>query len=325
MKKEIKIGIFTVLMIVGAWGGIRFLSGVDLFRRNSDYYVVYEQTNGLQKAAAIIVNGVKVGNVTDIRLSDDRRKVEVKLNISNKYQIPVDSEAKVFSSSLMGSKAIGLTLGESGEYLQSGDMITPTTDKDIMDMAGSELDFFKERIDMVTSELTRTLTNVNELLESNAQNINNTANNISSLSEQTTRMIDKNEERLSQIIESFAVISKGIGASVPQIDSIIGNLNSLTSKLDQADVANTIAQSLEEINTLMATLNDENGSINKLMSDSGLYDNVSSASGNLDALLVDFKENPWRYVNISVFGRNEQKQREKMEAQAERELQKANK
>ena len=37
MKREVKIGIFGVAMILLAWGGVRFLSGLDVFSRNVDY------------------------------------------------------------------------------------------------------------------------------------------------------------------------------------------------------------------------------------------------------------------------------------------------
>ena len=57
MKKEVKIGMFAVAMILCAWGGIRFLSGVDIFSRNVDYYAVYDQVNGVQGASPVMMRG----------------------------------------------------------------------------------------------------------------------------------------------------------------------------------------------------------------------------------------------------------------------------
>ena len=37
MKREVKIGIFGVTMIIAAWAGILFLKGFDIFSRNSVY------------------------------------------------------------------------------------------------------------------------------------------------------------------------------------------------------------------------------------------------------------------------------------------------
>ena len=61
MKKEVKIGIYAVVILLCAWAGIRFLSGLDVFGRTRNYTAHYEQVNGLQDAAAVVINGVKVG------------------------------------------------------------------------------------------------------------------------------------------------------------------------------------------------------------------------------------------------------------------------
>ena len=66
VKREAKIGIFAVTMILAAWAGIRFLSGIDIFSRNVEYYAAYDQINGVQAASPIMMRGVKIGTVTGI-------------------------------------------------------------------------------------------------------------------------------------------------------------------------------------------------------------------------------------------------------------------
>ena len=63
MKREAKIGIFGVAMILLAWGGIRFLSGLDVFARNVEYVAAYDQVSGVAEASAVMMKGVKVGTV----------------------------------------------------------------------------------------------------------------------------------------------------------------------------------------------------------------------------------------------------------------------
>ena len=45
MRREVKIGIFAVLMIGALWAGIRFLKGFDIFSRNAVYYAAYDQVD----------------------------------------------------------------------------------------------------------------------------------------------------------------------------------------------------------------------------------------------------------------------------------------
>lgn len=154
MKREAKIGIFAVAMIIAAWAGIRFLKGFDIFGRNTVYYAAYDQVNGVQSASSVMMQGVKIGTVTGISFDPQRSdKVILQLTIKRQYRIPSDSEAKIVSSSLMGAKAIEVTYGESDTYLEKGDTLRSSRNRDLMDMAGSELEFFKQKISQVTDEL----------------------------------------------------------------------------------------------------------------------------------------------------------------------------
>ena len=47
------------------------------------------------------------------------------------------------------------------------------------------------------------------------------------------------------------------------------------------------------------------GSLGLLMNDKELYGNLNNASRELDLLLQDFRLNPKRYVNVSVFGKKQ--------------------
>ena len=77
MKKEVKIGIYSVVILLAAWAGIRFLSGLDVLGRSRNYTAHYEQVNGLQDAAAVVINGVKVGQVTGVQLNVEQGGVDV--------------------------------------------------------------------------------------------------------------------------------------------------------------------------------------------------------------------------------------------------------
>lgn len=86
VKREAKIGIFAVAMILAAWAGIRFLSGIDIFSRNVEYYAAYDQINGVQAASPIMMRGVKIGTVTGISFDPSHSdKVVLQLTIRRTY------------------------------------------------------------------------------------------------------------------------------------------------------------------------------------------------------------------------------------------------
>ena len=78
MKREVKIGIFAVAMIGLAWAGIRFLSGFDIFGRNSDYYAA----NGTETVTC--VGCVLTGDLNLINLDSEGQVVEDAISFNAK-------------------------------------------------------------------------------------------------------------------------------------------------------------------------------------------------------------------------------------------------
>ena len=116
MKRQVKIAIFAIVILLCFWAAIRFLSGIDIFSRNMIYHAAYSNVSGLQSAAPVTINGVKVGTVEAIELKDTT--VVIDITVNRKYGIPSDSKAKIYSDGLLGSKAIVIELGSSAQMLQ---------------------------------------------------------------------------------------------------------------------------------------------------------------------------------------------------------------
>ena len=201
VKREAKIGIFAVTMILAAWAGIRFLSGIDIFSRNVEYYAAYDQINGVQAASPIMMRGVKIGTVTGIAFDPAKSdKVVLQLTIRRTYRIPTDSEAKIVSQSLMGGKAIEVSYGAASTYLEAGDTIRSSRDRDLMDMADSELDFFKQRFSRLTDDLSQTLGNINRLLEENAASLSGTMTHLNSITGNVDELLAAERTHLHEAI-----------------------------------------------------------------------------------------------------------------------------
>ena len=320
MKREVKIGIFAVAMIVAAWAGIRFLQGLDVLSRNAVYYASYDQVSGIQAASPIMLKGVKVGTVTDISL-DPRRSdnVVLQFTIKRQYRIPKDSEAKIFSDGFMGGKAIEIVYGKSSEFLEKGDTLRSVRGRDLMDMAGSELEFFKQKISQVTADLSRTLDNLNLLMEDNAQSINGTLRHLDAMSGDLADLLDTEKQNLASAVENLTAFSEMLGENAPRVDSMMGNLNRITTELADAGFARELSETVGEMNLLLERIQEGDGTVGRLLNDPSLYESLNEASGNLASLLANLEQYPGRYVHFSLFGRSP----EKMQAKAERQAAKA--
>ena len=313
MRKEIKIGIFAVAMLLCAWAGIRFLSGIDLFSRNRVYYASYDKIDGVQSASPVFINGVKVGTVTDIRFDPMKnRKVVLALTVKRQYGVPSDSEAGIRSDGLLGSKAICITLGSSQQLLQNGDTIRSRYDADLMETAGSELDFLKQKITQVTTDLSTTLGNLNSMLEQNADNVEGTMKHLKSITGNVDAVLSARREGLIATLGNLAEFTQMLKDSSAHIDSMMTGLSRFSTELSESHLADNLARTSAELNDLLNGINSGEGSLGKLAHDEELYGALAEASGNLSRLLADLKEHPSRYVHFSLFGRSEAKEAERM-------------
>lgn len=324
MKREAKIGIFGVAMILLAWGGIRFLSGLDILARNVEYVAVYDQVSGVQEASSVMMKGVKVGTVSAIELNPSvSDQVAIHLLIKRAYRIPTDSEARIFSDGLMGGKAVEIILGSDATYLEEGDTIRSSRSRDLMDVAGSELDFFKQKFAVIADDLSRTLNNLNTILESNAGHLNQTMNNLDRLSGDVADLMSHEKEDLQEALAGLSQFATMLGENAPKVDSLLGDVHALVAKLDEEQVAEKLTSAIASLDEVLAEIEGGEGTIGRLMSDEQLYKNLTAASENLSLLLADLKANPARYVHLSVFGKDAEKAKEKAEKRAEKAAKKA--
>ena len=319
MKREIKVGLFAIAVLLIGWGVIKYLKGLAVFGNSNVYYAYYEQVGGIQPASHVMIYGVKVGTVTNVTLNEDPSKgVEVELSIDSRYQIPVDSKAKIFSDGLMGGKAIEIVYGNSTEMVPDNGSIQTMQSTDLMELAGSEMEGLLEKVTVIMDNLTQTLESVNSLMAQNTENITSIVSNVNGLTGNANSMLAKEREHLEQALESLGQFSKTLGDNSEQIDSIIDNLDSFSTQLAQSGLVAEVEGVVTKLNEVLAAINNQEGSVGKMLNDGELYANLTAASENLSTLLADLKENPYRYINVSVFGGNPQKKVERAKAKAEK-------
>lgn len=294
MKKEVKIGIYAVIILLASWAGIRFLSGASIFSTTNSYYAYYDDASGLQSASAVMIRGVKVGQVADITISpEEPTKVRVEITVEDSYTLPSDSKATIMSMGLMGGKAIEVSLGESAQILEDGSVIATAVERDLMTMASEEFGDIKGKVMELVDNLNATVCNLNTLVDNNDANITAAIANLNAVLA---------ELKQSGIIENVDNFTQKLDGAGERLDSILVNVNTITTDLKEREAGRELAESIATLNEVLAKINSNEGSVGGLLNDRQLYDNLTTATNNLSVLLADLKENPKRYVHFSLFG-----------------------
>ena len=320
MKKEVKVGLFAIAVLLVGWGVARMLKGAEIFSNSYTYYAYYTQVGGIQPASHVMISGVKVGSVVDVKLNENPSKgVELTLSIDKQYCIPTDSKAEIFSDGVMGGKAVKILYGSSSEFTPNKGTIQSKESVDLMDMASTELTSLLEKVKGIMDNLAVTLNGINGLMAQNTETITHIMSNVDGLTGNVNSMLANEKQHLEQAFASLSEFSKALGDNASEVDAIIDNMSAFSGKLAESNLVTEIEGVVNNLNDVLASVNDKNGSIGKMLSDAELYDNLTSASNNLSVLLEDLKENPSRYVQVSVFGgKNPEHKVAKAKAKAEK-------
>lgn len=151
ITKEWRIGAMVVFTIVAAYFVINFLRGKDVFNKENDYIIYYENVAGLKASSAVSVSGFKAGTVKSVEYCPGQRNFKVVCSVSKDFVFPEDSRFEIYSSDIMGGKAMRVIVGGSqdmaisGAVMQgclAGDMMASLMEKlpGILDSVGSALD-----------------------------------------------------------------------------------------------------------------------------------------------------------------------------------------
>ena len=70
-----------------------------------------------------------------------------------------------------------------------------------------------------------------------------------------------------------------------------------------------LAQTAEQLNAILAGIENGEGSLGKLTKDTEMYDYLTQTSKELSLLLQDVRLNTKRYINVSVFGKKQKEYR----------------
>jgi len=123
---ELSTGLFVLLGFAALFFLVTQITNRELSINGNSYevYAHFENIGSLKPGAAVSNAGVTVGRVESITFDQNVYKAVVRMRINTQYnKIPVDSDASIMTSGLLGGQYIGLTIGGAEEYLGNGDRI----------------------------------------------------------------------------------------------------------------------------------------------------------------------------------------------------------
>lgn len=291
-SREVKLGLVAILAIAIIYFGIIFLKNVRLSSTHNVYHISMPDVNGLAPQANVLANGMNVGSVKSLSFDPQTQMVDVAVELSEGFQLPVGSTATL-QKDLLGAPMVRILLGrDPSQVLQQGDTIEGLPMVDLMASAGDLM----PSVQQLLPKLDSILTNL-QLLTANPALAQSMANL---------------EEVTANLCTTTAQLNEVLKGDVPQlmahVDASAVNLQSVTTQMrdiDMAGMARQVDSTLTELHLFTNHLNNPNSSLGRLTQDDGLYTHLDSTVRSANLLLDDLRLHPKRYVHFSVFGKKD--------------------
>ena len=291
---EFKVGIIIIIGIIILGGSLYWLRDYQLERNAKVIRVRFADVGTLDVGDKVTVSGVRKGKVSGLELTENG--VIVDLLLSQDVVLRRDARITIRNLGLMGERFIAITPGRDTVLYNTEIVNEGTYDTGLPEVMGLMGEMMVELRSLVKS-FKNTIGSDTSLAK-----FNNTVANLESVSASLAGYMSRNEDRLDKTAQNFHSASKELNRMLSKnsekVDSAAHRFDRVTVKLDDfVSQLDTLSTSFRQF---ADNLNNPDGTLQLLIEDRRLYDDLRRTADNIDDLVNDIRENPRKYINLKL-------------------------
>jgi phospholipid/cholesterol/gamma-HCH transport system substrate-binding protein len=309
-SKELKTGVFAVVSILLFILGFQYMRDSKLFQVSREFHVVYPNVVGLERSAAVTINGMKVGKVSDIKLINSQGDaVMVTFIIQDDFEFSKSSVIKIYRSGIIGGNNLAvLTNGSDPMIAQAGDTLVGALESGM-------IDGLIEKFTPIEKSLLSTLTKVDSVMLDLDQVLDQAAKrhlrqSMADLSS-TMDQLNQTATSLNTLVQHNEAYLNNTFADLGRTASNMAKITDSIALINSATLLNDLSESMNALKQITAAMASGEGTLGALINDPSLYQNLEQVTKEAQKLVEDIKAQPKRYVHFSLFGSKEESSKEK--------------
>lgn len=299
-SNELQVGAAIVLAAFVAFLGIRFFQDVPLFGSSYPLYAEFDDANGLVSGNPVRMKGVKVGSVDEVQLNRETQKVRVRMKVERGPHIPEGSRAQVSGISALGGVHISIVPGSrQNPQISPGATLGPPSAESSLSQLTTQAPALASKADSVLTGANVTIAGLNRQLQdpnsdlrrtlASLQQMSGTLEQVTAAEKDNIRELIQNLEQVSSDLSTFTGENRdSLGVAVRRLNMSLARLNRSLTSFERTSAT---------LDTLTTKLNEGDGTAARLVNDPGLYVKLDSAAARTNRILLDFKQNPSRYLD----------------------------
>ena len=285
-RLEWKVGLFVFIgLALLAALMLQFSKATPFYRPTYKILLHASNVGGLKVRAGVLMSGVQVGTVSDIRLAPDGKSVTMTLKIYRDYQIHKDARFVIELSGFLGDTYVAILPGENLLDVfrdeEPADAEPPFNLQEVARSAGG----FLQRIDETAKRLNEAIADVRRhvLNEQTLTNLSVAVNNLRTFSEDAVTTVNELHSIVVTNRLALAATGSNLVLFADQINHFGINLNTVlatnTPALNAA--VKNIESSTDVLKNLMEDVQAGKGLAGSLIKNEEMAAHVSQITSNL--------------------------------------------
>lgn len=230
IPREVRVGAFVATGLFVA-GLVVFLIGDNrrAFEKKAQFYVVFDDVQGLTRGSPVRMGGVDIGQVMDVGygedLKDSRLRVKMDIVRSEARRIREDSVATIGNKGLLGDKMVVIKVGSPGKrVLEPGSTLPSEPPTDLSAMA--------DRLGQITEKADAVMTNLEKTTETLAdpevrQDLKTTVHSLGHI----LKSVDEGNGYVARLLKDPKEADH-VSKSVANLEQATGRLDHLLAEMD---------------------------------------------------------------------------------------------
>jgi len=295
-RDEVSVGVVVTIAIVIVVLGTLWLARGGL-KSGYPLYTTFSWGQNLKQGQPVLLAGVSVGYVGDVRLRRDGH-LDVLLRIDDGFTIPKGSVATVKPVGIFVDVAVALTPPipvPQASYVPN-DTVPPGA-------AAADIGQIMSRVDSIgmSVQLLSHAIQTEVIQAGTLRDMHKTITSAAAFSAQLQRIADEQNKNLSLTLASFRNTATKLGTLADSGDIAAAIANLKTTSANAAKLAASIDSTNMRVNNILGGIERGEGTIGKFARDSMLYVDLRRLLKRSDSLIADLMAHPKKYINLTIF------------------------
>ena len=288
---EVQVGILTISAIVVLVAGMMWFKNIDLSKGQNFYQADFTHVAGLRVGDKVQVRGIRMGEVSGMQIL--QASVRVELQLDDTVDLREDAVVTLGEKGIVGEVVIEIDPGVGAGILE-GHIFTGRTAGTIASMTDAAGEALAEM-----RVLTKKVTELVDQIKIEGKVVETLAQAHDTL-DKIDVMVEENHSDIKVILADLRVTSEGLRAIVDsgRIEQTFDDASSAMASADS--LMGVMQEAAASLNSIMAKLDEGEGSAALLLNDPTLYATADSTMNSLKRLMDDMRRNPKKYFKLNV-------------------------